>query len=244
MPHSLVLVGHGSHLSGDSSAPVRAHAATLAASGDFDEVHIGFWKEEPSLSRVLDGCEGDDVVVVPLFISDGYFTEEVIPREMRLTGRLSTVDGKRVRYANPIGSHPSLADIIILRAEESGAAKSDALVVLGHGTPRNANSAENVYLQAKFVAAKRPKTEVATVFMDQAPNLNDVFSVVRSDSAVVVPLFVSDGWHVGQTIPASVKLQGLTKREDGRSLRITDAVGTHPSIVDVIRELAEQAAAW
>lgn len=244
MRGSLVLVGHGSHFDGDSGAPVRAHAAALAKSGDFDEVHVGFWKEEPSLSRVLDGCEGDEVVVVPLFISHGYFTEEVIPREMRLTGRISTVDGKRVRYASPVGAHPALADVIIQRADEAGAAPSDALVVLGHGTPRNARSSENVYKQAEFVAARRPDREVATVFMDQEPNLRDVFSVVRSQSAVMVPLFISDGWHVGQTIPKELDLDGVTRREDGRSLRFARAVGTHPSVVDVIRELAAEANSW
>lgn len=243
MPASLVLVGHGSHLDGDSSAPVRAHAATLTADSDFDEVRIGFWKEEPSLSRVLDGCKGDEIVVVPLFISNGYFTEEVIPREMRLTGRISAVDGKCVRYAEPIGTHPSLADVVIQRAEESGAATADALVVLGHGTPRNAKSSENVYRQTEFVSARRPDAEVATVFMDQEPNLRDVFSVVHSKSAVMVPLFVSDGWHVGQTIPEHLNLEGMTHRA-GRSLRFAGAVGTHPSIVDVVRELAAEAMAW
>jgi sirohydrochlorin cobaltochelatase len=244
MPGSLVLVGHGSHLNGNSSAPVRAHAAALSASGDFDEVHVGFWKEEPSLSRVLDVCESDDVVVVPIFISNGYFTEEVIPREMRLTGRISTVDGKRVTYSAPVGTHPSLADIIIQRAEESGAAKSDALVVLGHGTPRNAKSSVNVYRQARFVAAKRPDSEVVTAFMDQEPNLRNVFSIVRSDSAVMVPLFVSDGWHVSQTIPEGLELEGATRRQDGRSLRFSGAVGTHPSVPDVVRELVAEADSW
>ena len=131
MPGSLVLVGHGSHLSADSSAPLRAHAASIAQCGDFDEVHTGFWKEEPSLSRVLDGCRGDDIVVVPLFISNGYFTDEVVPREMRLMGVVSTVDGRRVRYTQPVGSHPALADVVIQRAKESEIEESDALVVLG-----------------------------------------------------------------------------------------------------------------
>jgi sirohydrochlorin cobaltochelatase len=30
--------------------------------------------------------EADEVYVVPLFISEGYFTEEVIPRELGLDG--------------------------------------------------------------------------------------------------------------------------------------------------------------
>src|SRR6185437_9391923 len=67
----LLLVGHGSHLNGDSSAPVYEHAERLRAGGDWAEVRTGFWKEEPQLSRALDGCHVSDVTVVPVFISAG-----------------------------------------------------------------------------------------------------------------------------------------------------------------------------
>jgi sirohydrochlorin cobaltochelatase len=61
---ALVLVGHGSQLNANSSAPVLSHAEAIRERGLFSEVRTGFWKEEPSLSRVLDGCEDSDVVVV------------------------------------------------------------------------------------------------------------------------------------------------------------------------------------
>ncbi len=244
MSVSLLLLGHGSHLSSDSSAPIRQHTATIAGLEDFDDVRMGFWKEEPSLSRALDGCTSDEAVAVPLFMANGYFTREVIPREMRLSGRVSTVDGKRVRYADPIGTHPSLADIVLQRATEAGAGDADAIVVLGHGTPRSTTSAENVYSQARFVARLRPNAEVTTVFMDQEPNLRDVFSRFQASSAVMVPLFVSDGWHVGRTIPEDLDLEGVTRRSDGRTLRFARAVGTHPNVAEVVRELASEAMAW
>ena len=86
MSSGLLLVGHGSHLNGNSSAPVFAHADRLRAMRRFDEVRVAFWKEEPQLSRGLDGFDADDVTVVPVFISAGYFTNEVIPREMGSAG--------------------------------------------------------------------------------------------------------------------------------------------------------------
>ena len=244
MPGSLVLIGHGSHLSGDSSAPVRTHAAAIARTGRFDDVRMGFWKEEPSLARALDGCRGDEVTVVPLFMSNGYFTEEVIPREMRLDGHVTSIDGRQVKYTEPIGTHPALADVILHRADEAGAGGADAIVVLGHGTTRNDRSAANVYKQAKIVAKKRPNTEVITLFMDQDPNLREVFERVESKSVVMVPLFVSDGWHVGETIPDDLVLEGITERADGRRLKFTPAVGTHPRVVDVVNELVSEADTW
>lgn len=38
--------------------------------------------------------DADEVYVVPDFISEGYFTQEVIPREMQLEGPTTRVRGK------------------------------------------------------------------------------------------------------------------------------------------------------
>ncbi len=84
-----MIVGHGSHLNGDSSWPVYEHAARIRESGEFDEVVECFWKEEPSMRHVLDTVESDDVCVVPAFISEGYFTQQVIPRELGLEGSVN-----------------------------------------------------------------------------------------------------------------------------------------------------------
>lgn len=240
MSRALLLVGHGSHLNADSSAPVYAHAKALRERGLFDEVLTAFWKEEPSLSRALDGCVPDDVTVVPVFMSAGYFTNEVIPREMGLSGPISCVRGKQVRYTAPVGSHPALASVIVQRAIEAGATPGDALAVLGHGTERNRQSQANIYQQTENVRALGGFAEVVTVFLDQAPGMDDVFALTSAPDVVVVPVFIADGWHAGQTIPE--ELGALAA--GGRQLRYAAAVGTHPSVADVILELAQEAAAW
>ncbi|WP_436930453.1 CbiX/SirB N-terminal domain-containing protein [Halosimplex halobium] len=131
---ALVIVAHGSHLNAGSSAPTFDHADTIRATGAFDEVREGFWKEEPSFREVLRTVESDEVYVVPLFVSEGYFTEEVIPRELRLddwdpeawdsdgtsathaTLEATDVD-KTVHYCGPVGTHEAMSDVIVRRAE-------------------------------------------------------------------------------------------------------------------------------
>ena len=82
---SLLLLGHGSHLDQNSSRPVHAMADQLAALKHFRRVDVAFWKEEPAVSRWSDRYrKGETVVAVPVFISDGYFTREVLPRELGL----------------------------------------------------------------------------------------------------------------------------------------------------------------
>lgn len=235
MRAALVLAGHGSHLDPHSSEPIWAHAAALRASCRFDQVVVALWKEEPSLSRVLDAVEADDVTVVPVFISEGYFVREVVPREMGLDGPETVRGGRNVRYTRPIGSHPLLAEVVVVRAREAGWQKGERLAVLGHGTPRNPESEANVYAQAGHVRALLgPGTPVETVFLEQEPQLSGLLATER-EPVTIVPLFVADGWHVGQSIPAEFGICAA-----GR-LRYAAAVGTHPLVAQVILELAKEA---
>src|ERR687890_2443495 len=114
---ALVIVGHGSHLNEDSSLPVYKHAARIRATGEFDEVAECFWKEEPSMRHVLDTVESEEVYVVPAFISEGYFTQQVIPRELGLAGTETRRGAKTVRYAGPLGTFEGMPDVILERAE-------------------------------------------------------------------------------------------------------------------------------
>jgi sirohydrochlorin cobaltochelatase len=240
----LLLVGHGSHFNAMSSAPVHEHARRLRECGGYAEVRVAFWKEEPALCRGLDAFDAERIVVVPVFMSSGYFVEEVIPREMRLDGPgCNDVDGKRVVYTDPVGSHPLLAEVIVERAAQAGGGGGcETLVVLGHGTPRSSHSEKNIYAQADRVNSLGVYPNVVTLFLDQEPNLQDVWRVTKSDRIVVVPLFVADGWHVGETIPADLDLAGGENRKAGRRLHFAAAVGTHPRVANVIDALASEAA--
>ncbi|MDE2933342.1 MAG: cobalamin biosynthesis protein CbiX [Chloroflexota bacterium] len=231
MTRALVLAGHGSHLNARSSEAVRAHARALAGDDSWDEVLVAFWKEEPSLSRALDGCTAAEVTVVPVFMSEGYFTSEVIPAEMDLDGPVTRREGRTILCTRPVGAHPSLAGIVVERALEAGASPEDALFVLGHGTPRNAGSASAVQKQVERVRDAGRFAQVAAVFTDQDPNVAAVPDLAGERNAVVVPYFASEGWHVGQ-----VAANGA------HAVRYAEPTGTHPGIAAVIRDLALEAA--
>jgi len=67
---------------------------------------------------------------------------------------------------------------------------------------------------------------------------------VAAKDVVMVPLFIADGWHVGETIPEELALDRGPLRGGGRTLRYAAAVGTHPLVADVIEELVTDAAQW
>src|ERR1700675_916933 len=103
---ALLIVGHGSTVNADSSAPTLAHAAEIRERGLFADVVCCFWKEEPTLRDTLflfDPESIREVYVVPNFISEGYFTQTVIPRELELNGLITKrSNGQLWRYCEPV----------------------------------------------------------------------------------------------------------------------------------------------
>src|SRR5207302_9919770 len=118
---ALLIVGHGSTVNPDSSAPTLAHAAEIRRRKVFVDVECAFWKEEPSLRDALflfDPEEIREVYVVPNFISEGYFTQTVIPRELELDGRTTRrPDGQTWHYCSPVGNNPSLTELLLRRSK-------------------------------------------------------------------------------------------------------------------------------
>ena len=235
MRTALLLSGHGSHLNARSGEAVRDHARRLAARGAWDEVLVAYWKEEPSLARALDGCAADAVTVVPVFMSEGYFTNEVIPAELGLDGRVTQKEGRTVRSTRPAGVHPALADVIVERAQEAGAGPEGALFVLGHGTRRNAGSARNVHAQAARVRATGRFAQVTAVFTDQDPNVASIGALAGGASGHGCAVLRVGGVARGA---------GLRDADGIRGVRFTAPAGTHPAMADVIADLACEAARW
>ena len=242
---ALVIVGHGSHLNEDSSLPVYEHAARIRERfGDgYNEVVECFWKEEPSMRHVLDTVESEEVYVVPAFISEGYFTQQVIPREFGLTGPVTRKGGKTIRYAGPLGTFRGMADVILERAEDllSGkeiSAGRRALVLIGHGTEMNKNSGGVIYLNADRIKGRNLYHIVEVGFLDQDPEIGEVVENVEAENVVLVPVFIAEGWHTRETIPEDLGLTGevtVKVTPSGEKTIFYGApVGTHPSMADLI----------
>ena len=110
---ALIIIGHGSTVNPDSSAPTLDHAEVILGKGCFREVHCAFWKEEPSLRQVLHMVDSEDVYIVPNFISEGYFTRTILPRELELEGSLTHLRGRTLYYASAIGTEPLFSELLL-----------------------------------------------------------------------------------------------------------------------------------
>jgi sirohydrochlorin cobaltochelatase len=254
---ALVLVGHGSTLNPDSSAPTFQHADEIARRALFSEVYCAFWKEEPSLREILRMVELDDVYIVPNFISEGYFTEIVIPRELELAGSITRRSGKVIKYCEPVGNDPRMIDLLLHRAMEVAhgvAPEQTSLLIVGHGTHLNEKSAEAARTQANTIRERGFYAEVSAAYMEEPPFIADWRENTSQPNVVVVPFFIADGLHSYQDIPVLLGIESAPttaasqqevfrrnpRHLDGRNLYYASAVGTDPLMADVILDTIDR----
>jgi sirohydrochlorin cobaltochelatase len=248
---ALLLLGHGSTLNADSSAPTYQHAEEIRRRDVFAEVHVAFWKEEPNFRQALRQTRRRQVYVVPNFISSGYFTEQIIPRELGLTGPVTRLGDQDIFYCQPVGLNPEMTEALLRRAGDVVAAstekipdpiKTACLFICGHGTSLNDNSTKIIHEQAEVIRAQGLYADCQPVLMEQRPFVKDWRALTDCSDVIVVPFFISDGLHSFEDIPVllglthNIKEQGFTNphHEKGRRLWYATAIGTETFVADVI----------
>jgi len=264
---ALVVLGHGTGQNADSAAPVYQHAAELRRQNIFAEVREAFWKQEPQIKDVLAGLSAPRVFIAPLFISEGYFANEVIPRELGFAGdlKLKTQSSERF-FCKPVGSHDSMTGVILARAQEiikqypfprAPRTAEISLFVAGHGTEKNENSRAPMDRQVALIRAMNLYGGVDAIFLEENPRIPECYGLARTKNLVVVPFFISDGLHTQEDIPvlldetraavqhrlAAGQLVWRNPMEKhGKRVWYTPAVGSEPHLDDVILERVREAA--
>ena len=223
---TLVLLGHGSTKNDESSAVVYQHAAELRRRKLFAEVREAFWKQEPQIKTVLESLSSPRVFISPLFISEGYFSENVIPSALGFTltddpksrvaqhglSRRSPTKAeiRNTFYCRPVGTHDSMTDVLLARAREVAATfpfprapkpQDTTLFIAGHGTEQNENSRRPMERQAERIRALKEYSDVHAVFLEEEPRVAKCYELSRTRNIVVVPFFISDGMHTQEDIP-------------------------------------------
>jgi sirohydrochlorin cobaltochelatase len=259
---ALLIVAHGSTVNPDSSAPTLAHAPEIRRRNIFADVGCAFWKEEPSLRDAMFLFDPEsicEVFVVPNFISEGYFTQTVIPRELELDGPITKrSSGQTWKYCQPVGNHPAMAELLLKRAFEIAPgvdAAETSLLIVAHGTDLNENSAVAAKREAEKIRGLGKFAEVLNVYMEEPPLVSDWRKLTKTRNVVVVPFFISDGLHSYEDIPHLIGIangrstttshagRGEVFRRNpyyinGRSLFYAPSIGTDPGFADIIIEQA------
>jgi len=269
---ALVVLGHGTTLNDRSALPVLQHAGELQRRGLFAEVHAAFWKQSPQVKQVLQEIKSPRVFIVPLFISDGYFGCEIIPRELGFertdpfAPRFTHHPDRVTFYGRPVGTHNRMTEVILARAREVVALHpfpraprpgDITLFVAGHGTERNENSSQAVERQVQLIRSQQQYAAVHGLFMEETPRIAECYALAPTRNLVVVPFFISDGLHTVEDIPVllgeaeRVVQQRLASGQptwrnpterNGKLVWYSSAVGTEPGMAEVILERVREAA--
>lgn len=245
----------------NSETVVFQHAAELHRRKIFAEVREAFWKQEPQIKKVLAKISAPRIFIAPLFISEGYFAADKIPKELGFSSQ-STINHQQstIFYCKPVGSHDSMTNVILSRADEvvkkfpfPRAPKNSeiTLFIAGHGTEKNENSRKPIDRQAELIRGQKIYADVHGIFLEESPRISDCYSLAQTKNIVIVPFFISAGLHTQEDIPV---LLGEAKRiveqriaagqpswrnpteRNGKLIWYSSAVGSAPEMADVILE--------
>jgi sirohydrochlorin cobaltochelatase len=265
---TLIVLGHGSTKNEQSSAPVYQHAKELRDRKLFAEVREAFWKQEPQIKAVLAQVSTPRVFIVPLFISEGYFSSDVIPRELGFGPGQSALENRQFTliYCSPVGTHDRMISVLMTRATEVASRfpfprapmpSETALFIVGHGTEQNENSRKAIDRQVALAQATNEYAEVHPAFLEEEPRIEKCYETAKARNIIVVPFFISDGMHTQEDIPVLLgepkrtvqerlaKGQPTWRNPTERHEKLVwyaDAVGTEPHIADVILDRVREKA--
>jgi sirohydrochlorin cobaltochelatase len=144
-----------------------------------------------------------------------------------------------------------MTDLLLQRAAEVALdvdPRETSLLIVAHGTDLNENSAVAAKREGEKIRALKKYGDVLNVYMEQAPLVADWKKLTKSPNVVVVPLFISDGLHSYEDIPALLGIaeaRSASQRHanifrhnpykiDNRSLFYAPSIGTDPRVADIV----------
>ena len=216
----------------------------------------GFWKEEPNFRQALRQTSCRTVYVVPNFISSGYFTEQIIPRELGLTGPITKIGEQDVYYCQPVGLSPAMTEVLLQRAREVVAVSKETMRPQEHLhlhlRPRHFDERQ-LDQDHPRASCDHPRARVFTPTARPCSWNSNPSSrtgarsrIARTSSSspsssptASIPTRTSRFCSASRTTCAR-RVFTNPHREGERRLWYATAIGTEPSIADVIIDATEQ----
>lgn len=116
-----------------------------------------------------------------------------------------------------------------------------ALLLLGHGSTMNADSAAPVYQHARELRGRGFFARIEECFWQQNPSVQEVIDKITQPRAFIVPFFTGEGYFAGRVIPEALGFRQTGEAPFSRVMKAgaqtrfyCRAVGTHESMTDVL----------
>jgi sirohydrochlorin cobaltochelatase len=228
---ALLLCGHGR---AGGPGVLSRHAERLADAG-FAEVRVACLRGKPSLAEAVASIDAPHIRLVPVLMADGYLARVTLARAMDGLG----ADAARLSLAPVLGRNARLAEVLLAYALRAARVRhwlprEATLLVVGHGTPRDAGSRTAAMAHAGAIRRRGLFGRVAAAFLEDRPSLAQAAGA-GSAPVVAAGLFVEAGPHGdGDVRDALAALR--------RPTAYTGAIGGAPEIPGLLLEQAALAA--
>lgn len=249
---ALILGAHGSMAAPDSNQPLHDLAAAIAIEDIFATVTPAFLNGLPEMAdfvRLLPPPnQVENVIIVPAMTSVGYYLQKVIPKRLAENPRH---DQYKMFISPVVGMHQKIAGLIVQRVENMLTQRNlepndTTIVLIGHGTRRNANSSKSTYDLLRQLKDLRPELNYVVAFLDQDPEAQAVAQAITTRHKLIVPFLISRGPHTTVDIPEAfglpsgpdVKFPNVMTTDDGNVCVCDLPIGMYPEIADLCIEMA------
>ncbi|MBC7842517.1 MAG: uroporphyrinogen-III C-methyltransferase [Gemmatimonadaceae bacterium] len=257
----LLIAAHGSSTDERAHAQVLGHTARIATLVPHDVTITGFARGTPSIADAMSQCVKSAngarsvVTVLPFMTSAGHYATQVLPR--RLRDALDTHDAARISIATtaPVGSSRRIATLLQRRALRIAALQrwspaDVAIVIVGHGTRRQATSRDTAMAHARSLA-RHGWNAVQAAFIDDDPTIADMVATLRARQVIVLPFLIGGGAHHLIDIPEALGFPEIDDRADappapmrdatGRTFVLDAPIGSDETLADIAATIASQA---
>ncbi|OWY70085.1 hydroxymethylbilane synthase [cyanobacterium TDX16] len=242
---ALMLAAHGSRHEPAANALLREWAGEIERRGEFDHVVAAFHQGEPRFCEVLDTIESDEVVVVPVMTSQGYYCDEFLPAELKKNAKCA---GLRLTITPPVGVHPDSQALVAMRLDELARRfdvdpANSSVAIVGHGTKRNPKSSFATEQLVDAIRRTGQFADVAAFFLEEEPGIEQIPTRLRHQTILVEPFLISGGHHAIRDIPERLGIEPADKlpcaaRLGDRTIAVDSSVGTDFRLIEVIESLA------
>ena len=249
-PCSLVLASHGSEATPCANRPQFELAESLEKTGLFAKVVPAFLHGQPAIENVLTQLPEGDVVVVPLMTSEGYYSQTVFPKQLKAN---PGIENYRILVTPAIGSLPMIQQLVQWRVLESFrnhslAPNDTTVVVVGHGTRRNAKSGQATHELADSLRVTYSDVRVSVGFLDQDPEISVIAEQIRTPNVLIIPFLISRGPHTTFDLPNAFGMPTgpelcfpFVVQNKKRKIVLDLPIGLYPEIAEICLELATNA---
>lgn len=225
---ALLIVAHGERGGLRQDRLSHGLVGHLRATERYRDVQACFISKEPTLKSVVAGLSPGPAVIYPLFMSDGYFVMQAIPKMLEEDGN------RQIEVAAPVGLSPGLPQLVADHADGAAraaglSAEDNRLLLVAHGSKKDPASRNAAQCVAAGLSVDERFAGVELAFLEESPFLDDKIETVGGP-AVVVGLFTGEGLHGGVDLPQAVEKSG---RAD---IVLSPPLARSPALMELICE--------